>query len=445
MNLGNIRVLLKTQLWAQILIAMILGVITGLILSPEGFALIERDTAYKIAHWLHLPGGIFLNLIQMVVIPLITSSIIMGICSSGDLDYLKKVGLRVFPYFLCTTTIAVTLGIILSVFIQPGAYVDIEVVQNIPTSIETVKSINGFEEVKQSIPHRIINLIPANIDETLLNQDMLGIVIYAIIMGIALLTLGGYRDTKPVLYLLETLQEVSLKVVSWAMMLAPYAVFGLLADITLKVGFSAIIGIMAYMGTVLLGLLCLLCFYLFLGKLIVDQSPLSFLKKIKDVQLLAFSTSSSAAVMPLSLKIAEKKLNTSKSIANFIIPLGATINMDGTALYQVTAAIFLTQLFGIDLNLFQIVMLSITTVGASIGSPSTPGVGIVILASILQSLGVPVSGIAIIIGVDRILDMCRTTINVTGDLTACLVMEKWIGGKGNRLQTGWPKPTNFQA
>ena len=218
-----------------------------------------------------------------------------------------------------------------------------------------------------------------------------------------------------------------MKIVSWAMALAPAAVFGLLAQISVQVGFDAIVGVASYMGTVLLGLLLLLMFYMVIVALFARRSPLAFLRAISGVQLLAFSTSSSAAVMPLSMKTAETQLNVSPSVSQFVVPLGATVNMDGTALYQVVAAVFLTQVYGVDLSLPQLALLAATTVGASIGSPSTPGVGIVILATIVQGMGVPAEGIALILGVDRILDMSRTAVNVSGDLTACVVMERVLG------------------
>ena len=215
-------------------------------------------------------------------------------------------------------------------------------------------------------------------------------------------------------------------IVGWAMKLAPVAVFALICTITMRIGLGAISGMAAYIGTVVLGLAILLIFYLGMVSLLGKMSPMSFLRNIREVQLLAFSTSSSAAVMPLSMETAEKKLSVEPSIARFIIPLGATINMDGTALYQVTAAVFLTQVFGVQLDIWGLIALAGTAVGASIGTPSTLGVGIVVLASILQGIGVPPSGIALIIGVDRILDMSRTTINVTGDLTACTIMNRWL-------------------
>jgi len=422
-DIESIAVLIRSKLWLQIIIAMVLGLGLGLMLSPEGAALLDAELSYRIASWLKLPGSIFLNLIQMVVITLVTSSIILGICSSGDPAYLKKVGLRIFPYFVATTTIAVTIGIFLTLIIQPGSYIDASMVTAMGVDAHLVPASDTMES--KPLPDRIADLIPTNIDEARAAKDMLQIVIYAIITGIAIVAMPEEK-TAPLRKILEVVQDIALKIVGWAMLLAPYAVFGLLADIAIRVGLDAILGMSVYVGTVILGLLVLLSFYLVVVMVIARQSPMKFLVSIRDVQLLAFSTSSSAAVMPLSMQTAENKLNVKPSIAKFIVPLGATINMDGTALYQVVAALFLTQVYGIELSTAQIILLTMTTVGASIGSPSTPGVGIVILATILQDIGVPAEGIALIIGVDRILDMCRTAVNVSGDLTACTVMDHWL-------------------
>lgn len=223
-------------------------------------------------------------------------------------------------------------------------------------------------------------------------------------------------------------------VVQWAMLLAPVAVFGLLAQTTMNTGLGALLGMAVYVATVLGGLLILMLVYLVIVVVVTGRNPWSFLEAIREVQLLAFSTSSSAAVMPLSIKIAEEKLNVRSSISQFLIPLGATVNMNGTALYQGVAAVFLAQVFEVNLSLPSLLLIVVMTVGASIGSPATPGVGIVILSTVLVSVGIPASGIALIIGVDRILDMSRTAINVTGDLTACLVMDRWVGGKNSEKQ-----------
>jgi len=272
---------------------------------------------------------------------------------------------------------------------------------------------------------RIVGLVPSNYLKSVLEQDMLATVVLALFIGAALAS--AKPDARRILLeVFQAIQEISLAIVGWAMKLAPLAVLTLICTITMRVGFGAIKGMAAYIGTVVLGLGLLIAFYLVLVTLLGKMQPLKFLKGIREVQLLAFSTSSSAAVMPLSMETAEKTLKVQPSIARFIIPLGATINMDGTALYQVSAAVFLTQVFGVHLTVAGLVGLAATAVGASIGTPSTPGVGIVVLATLLQGIGVPTSGIALIIGVDRILDMCRTTVNVTGDLTACTIMNRWL-------------------
>jgi len=204
-----------------------------------------------------------------------------------------------------------------------------------------------------------------------------------------------------------------------------------LAQLTAKLGLDALLGMVVYVGTVLLGLLLLFTVYLIIIFVVARQGPLAFIVSVRDVLLLAFSTSSSAAVMPLSIKTAEEKLKVRPSVSQFIIPFGATINMDGTALYQGVAAIFLAQVFGIDISAAGMALIVLTAVGASIGAPATPGVGIVILSMVLGSVGIPAAGIALIMGVDRILDMCRTAINVSGDLVAAKVMDRWVGAKAS--------------
>lgn len=410
------------KLWVQVLIGMLLGVIVGLILSPSAFALVPKDLALAIAPWVALAGNIFLALIKMVVIPLVMSSIILGITSANNTETLKSLGIIIAPYFVFTTIVAVSVGILIAFVIQPGNFVSSDIVNSISSGVTVVKEVIPLQAI--SIPDMIVGLIPVNTAQSELDGNILAFVILAIFVGVALMNMDK-EDAQPMKDLARSFQAFSMKVVDWAMKLAPYAVFGLLCSITIKIGFDAISSMSMYIITVLLGLFALLCFYLCIVYFIGRVKPMDFLKDIREVQLMAFSTSSSAAVMPLSMKTAEDKLHVPTPISKFVIPLGATINMDGTAIYQVIAAIFLTQLFGIDLSLVEIVILALTTVGASIGAPSTPGVGIVILATILQGIGVPVEGIALILGVDRILDMCRTTINVTGDLTATLIMKRF--------------------
>jgi Na+/H+-dicarboxylate symporter len=417
--------LFRRQLWAQILLALLLGIIVGSWISPEGGQAVKPATAYSIAEWLKLPGTVFLNLIQMVVIPLVITSIMLGVGGSGDGNTLKEVGLRIAPYFVITTTIAVSIGITLALLLKPGLYVDVTAFDL--SSIKAPISISESSDV--SLPQRISQLIPTNLTKAQMDQSMLQLVIYSIIMGLALTSVSQSR-ANVLRQVIEGIQEVSMKVVNWTMLLAPYAVFGLIADISIRVGVDVLLGMSAYVGTVLLGLILLFVFYMLIVGLVAKKNIWTFMKVIRPAQLLAFSTSSSAAVMPLSLQTAINELDVDESTARFVIPLGATVNMDGTALYQVIAAVFLAQVFAIDISMNEIILLAVTTVGASIGSPSTPGVGIVILATVLTSVGIPAEGIALILGVDRILDMCRTSVNVTGDLVATTVMQKLLGPKG---------------
>lgn len=215
-------------------------------------------------------------------------------------------------------------------------------------------------------------------------------------------------------------------VIKWAMYLAPIAVFSFLCNLTIKLGIETLSAMSYYILAVIAGLLAVFCMYMMIVTIFGGVSPITFLRAIRDAQILAFSSSSSAATMPTSMRVAEENLKLRPEISRFIIPLGTTINMDGTAIYQIIAALFLCQVMGIDLSLAQTILLSITIIGASIGSPGTPGVGLVILATILSQIGVSAEGVALILGVDRLLDMCRTTINVTGDLTAATVMNKWM-------------------
>ena len=419
-----IIMLFRSQLWAQILLALVLGILVGSWISPEGGQALTAETAYNVAEWLKLPGTVFLNLIQMVVIPLVISSIMLGVGGSGDSTTLKDVGLRIAPYFVVTTTIAVTMGITLALLLKPGLYVDVSAFDL--SSVAVTSSMS--EPLNTSIPERISQLIPTNLTQAQMDQSMLQLVIYSIIMGLALTSVSASRASV-LRQVVEGIQEVSMKVVNWTMLLAPYAVFGLIADISIRVGVDVLLGMSAYVGTVLLGLFLLFLFYMLIVGVIARKNVWQFMKAIRPAQLLAFSTSSSAAVMPLSLQTATNELDVDEATARFVIPLGATVNMDGTAIYQVIAAVFLAQVFAIDISMNEIILLAVTTVGASIGSPSTPGVGIVILATVLTSVGIPAEGIALILGVDRILDMCRTSVNVTGDLVAATVMQKWLGSK----------------
>lgn len=422
------QAIMDQHLWIKILVGMVLGAAIGLVISPHALNIFNDSAlALSMGEWIALPGVIFLGLIQMVIIPLVVCSIILGIAESGSLDFLRRIGMRIVPYFILTTAISITIGIVMVNLIQPGKLIDPALAQSAIESGSAAIPGQSFEDL--TIPDRIANIIPTNPAKAQVERNMLQIVIAAILVGIALITIPAATG-EPFRELCIAGQVLSMKIISWAMVIAPYAVFGLLCNITIKLGLDAITSVGLYAVTVLAGLLTMLVLYLAAIRLFTAMPIKNFLSGIKEAQLLAFSTSSSAVTMPFSIQAAEEKLGIRPQISRFIIPLGATINMDGTALYQAIAALFLCQIFGIELSTGETLLLLITTVGASIGTPATPGVGLVVLATILGTIGVPAEGIALIIGVDRLLDMCRTTINVTGDLTATSLMNKWVKETG---------------
>lgn len=423
---GYVQGLVRGRLWLKVLIGMLLGLLTGAAIGPSA-GWVEPRVAAIVSSWLALPGQLFLALIQMIVIPLVFASIIRGLAATENFEQLRKVGLRVVIYFVATTAAAIVIGLVLALLLKPGQLVDSQTVQATlwiqSVTNRTVPAVPAFAE----LPQKVLTLLPANPLSSMVENDMLRVVIFAMVVGAALVMMAP-AQSKPLLDLLGSLQEVCMTVVRWAMVLAPVAVFGLLAQLTAKIGLDALAGMAAYVGTVLLGLLLLFLIYLLVLYASVRQAPLGFLKAVREVLLLAFSTSSSAAVMPLTIKTTEEKLGVRPSISQFVIPLGATINMNGTALYQGVAAIFLSQVFGVEVGVGGLLLITVTAVGASIGTPAAPGVGIVILAMVLGTVGVPAAGIALIMGVDRILDMSRTAINVSGDIVASILMDRWVGG-----------------
>lgn len=414
--------LVQGKLWLKVLIAMFAGIVTGAVLGPS-VGLVEPATGTVIGSWLAFPGQLFLAVIQMIVIPLVFASIIRGLAASENIEQLRRMGLVVAGYFIVTTAAAAALGLWLANLIEPGTYLNPELLPD--RSIIATETTMAQAPSLSSIPEKVLGLLPGNPLDSMVKGEMLQVVVFAVMVGVALISMAR-KDAKPILDLLGSLQQVCMTIVRWAMVLAPVAVFGLMARLTSQTGAEALLGMAVYVVTVLLGLALLFCGYVALVCTLTSESPRGFVSAVKEVMLLAFSTSSSAAVMPLSIKTAEDKLHVRPSISQFVIPLGATINMNGTALYQAIAAVFLAQVFQIDIGMGGMVLVVVMAVGASIGSPATPGVGIVILSITLTSIGVPASGIALIMGVDRILDMSRTAINVTGDLVAARLMDSWI-------------------
>ncbi len=413
--------LIQGRLWLKVIIGLVLGAGVGVLLNPSS-GLISEDVSLRIADWLDLPGQIFMRLVQMIMIPLIFTSILTGIVSNTS-ENLKSFGLKLLLYFIFTTAVAIIIGLAVTLILKPGKY--IFELGGFPTSGESQVVSTEPSTVMENIPNAISNLIPNNPLESILTGEMLGVVIFTVIIGVAITQLK--QDTAhPIIRFSEAIQKVCMIVVSWAMILIPYAVFGLIAALLSRTGIEIFLALGFYIMVVLIGLVLLMAFYLLMVWTITKQSPWSFLKAIKEPQLLAFSTASSAAVMPLSMKTADEKLGVSSRISDFVIPIGATVNMDGTALFQCVTTLFMAQAYGIELTVLNILLVTVTVVAASIGTPAIPGGGVIVLASVLQTVGIPIEGLIVIIGIDRILGMFRAAVNITGDLAASVIFNKFF-------------------
>jgi Na+/H+-dicarboxylate symporter len=416
--------LLRERLWLQVLMGMILGVATGILIGPT-VDLVPERMSLLIANWIALPGQLFLLAIQFVVIPLVVASVVRGICAGQGSSDLGRLSGWTVAFFVGTTILAVLIGIVIALLAGPGHYIDGVSMQAAFSGAEPVTTQSATMPGAAEVPGVITALFPRDPLTSFVSGNMLQIVITAAIFGIALLTMP-MEQSKPLMDLLASIQAVCMVIVKWVLRFAPLAVFGLLAEITAKVGIATLIGMGVYVLVAVGGLVFLFATYLLIGWAASGLNPWRFLGLTREVLLLAFSTSSSAAVMPVTLSTVEEKLKVPTFVARFVIPLGTTINMGGTAIYQGIATIFLAQVFNVDLGLAGILLVVVMSTGAAIGSPGTPGVGIVILATILTTVGIPAAGIAIILGVDRPLDMLRTVVNVTGDMVACLVTQRIV-------------------
>ncbi|MCW7480093.1 dicarboxylate/amino acid:cation symporter [Leptospira kanakyensis] len=414
----------KIPFWIQILVSLLLGLIFGILLNPEsGF--VSALSLKPYLPWMKLPGDLFLNLLQMIMIPLVIVSIALGVSSLRNLKDLWSLGSKTLVYFIFTTIVAVSIGISLTLIIKPGNHIQTQTTtinQNIPST--------DLDSKQESIPEIIANIIPKNLVNVWSKQQMLSVVFFGMILGIFFLT---SRDSGAALKAFcHSLESFCLWVVATAMKLAPLAVLGLMSYAMVQIGFSLLLGLVSYIGTVLFGLLCVLIFYGILILIFTGKNPIRFLNQVREIPLLGFSTSSSSSVLPYSLKLAKEKLKLKETVSDFVLPLGATINMDGTALYQAVATVFLSQVYQVDLSPLDLFLLVGTVTAASIGTAATPGVGLVILASILYTFQIPIEGITILFGVDRFLDMCRTSVNLTGDLSCAFIMDHiWKETKPN--------------
>lgn len=413
--------LIETHLWAKILIFLFLGLLTGFLLGPQ-LNLVSPKISSIVTDWLVLPGKIFLTLMQMIIIPLVLSSVVLGVLNSESLELLRKIAIRLVPYFVLTTIISILIGFFVAETIRPGDKID---QSQIKQNVNVQESVLISETQKSSLPDTLTSILPKNPAFSIVEGELFQVVIFALIIGVALLSISK-EQAEPIISLLTATQHLSMVVVGWAMKLAPIAVFGLMSELLASVGSDVLYGIGSYILSVVLALVGILIVYMLIIGFGAQKNPFKVLRAIRPLQLLAFSTSSSAAVMPLTLETVEKKLDVSNSVSRFVIPIGTTINMDGTAAYQGVAACFIAQAYGLDLSMAQIALIVASATGASIGAPGTPGVGTAILASILKGIGIPAEGVLLVMSVDRILDMLRTVINVTGDVTASLFFNRWV-------------------
>ncbi|MCW5724784.1 MAG: dicarboxylate/amino acid:cation symporter [Maricaulaceae bacterium] len=412
------------RLWAQVLIGLLLGLLTGVVMGPD-LGLLRAGTAELIGDWLALPGRVFLGLIQMVLIPLVAASIILGLAAgASDPQRLARVGGRFAAFVGATTLFAAASGAALALWLRPGALVAAPATVPVPTLRPQAPPPppDPVMDAVQAAPDLLVGLVPHNPLASAAQSEMLAVVIFSIFLGLAYVASSNKQRLEPLIRLLEALLEVSMTVIKWAMYLTPYAVFGLTAQLISRMGAESLLALAAYAGVVLAGLAGLLALYLVIVAVFGGMGPVRFLSAAGPVQLLAFSTSSSAAVMPLTIRTASDRLGAPPALASFVIPLGATMNMAGTALYQSIAVIFIAQVAGVDLALPEVALIVFTLVAASIGAPGAPGVSIAILAALLASFGIPPQGLVFVLGIDRLLDMSRTMVNVTGDLAVVRVL-----------------------
>ena len=423
------------QLHTKILIGLGLGIVIGLIANV--FALDWLQTALLFAEPV---GTAFIRLITMVVVPLVGASLLIGTASLGDLRKLGRIGGKTIAYYLITTAIAVIIGIILSNVIQPGARIDPATRDNLAAAFaQEAEGQVALAAEKPSIKDTLLGMIPTNPIAAAANMELLPLIVFTVMFGAAL-TLIAEEKRRVVLTFAEGVNDTVMVLIDWIMRLAPYAVFALIAAVVAQFGLDLLRSLLVYAVTVVAGLaLHVFGTYGLVLRFLVKLNPVTFFRRIAQAPLVAFSTSSSNATLPVTMETAEEKLGVSKDVSSFVLPLGATINMDGTALYQAVATMFIAQIYGIPLDFGAQLTIVLTATLASIGAAGVPSAGIIILVLVLQSVGLgthAAAGIALILGVDRILDLLRTAANVTGDLTAASYIAR---SEGETLE---PRPVD---
>ncbi|MGN1401397.1 MAG: dicarboxylate/amino acid:cation symporter [Bacillus sp. (in: firmicutes)] len=404
------------KLTKRIIIALILGATVGLVLN-----LFAPDLFTTLNTFLFTPlGKIFINLITMLVVPIVLFSIILGTIGLGDPKKLGSIGFKTIFYFLTTTALAIVIGLTLAIVVAPGEQ-------------GTFDTSNASFDAKEAPPltDTLLNIIPSNPVMAMAEGNMLQIIAMAVLIGFALNALG--EKTRGLVKLVEQGNELMMYLVTLVMKLAPYGTFGLIATAIGSQGYDAIKAMGLYF-MVVLGALVIHAVFTYGGTIffLAKKSPIWFFKNFAPAMTVAFSTSSSNAVLPVSMETAQKNLGVKKNISSFVQPLGATINMDGTAIMQGVATIFIAQVYGVDLTFTQLLIVVLTAVLASIGTAGVPGVGLIMLAMVLSAVNLPVAGIGLILGIDRLLDMARTAVNITGDAACALMISEQEKSKENK-------------
>lgn len=437
----------KLALHWKILIGMVLGLVFGYImLQVDG----GKDF---VADWIKPLGTIFVNLLKLIAIPLILASLIKGISDLQDISKFKNIGLKTIGIYIVTTIIAISIGLALVNVFEPGNGVSEETIAKLTETYSENSSVKAkIEEASNQMnsgPLQFLeDMVPSNAFSALSdNSLMLQVIFFAIFLGISMLLIGEEK-AKPMKKLFDSLNDVVLKMVDLIMLSAPYAVFALLANVVVSSDDPDILfALLKYAGVVVLGLVLMIVFYSILVATITKKNPFWFLKEISPAQLLAFSTSSSAATLPVTMERVEEHIGVDKEVSSFVLPVGATINMDGTSLYQAVAAVFIFQALGLDLTFADQITIVLTALLASIGSAAVPGAGMVMLVIVLESVGLPPEllpiGLALIFAVDRPLDMCRTVVNVTGDATVSMIVANSVGKLGEPKVQNWDD--NYEA
>lgn len=400
----------KLGLSTKIFIALILGAIFGIFVNyvlPSG---VLKDTIL-INGILYVIGNGFIRLMQMLVIPLVFCSLICGTMSIGDTKTLGKVGLKTLGFYLMTTALAVSVALSIGLLIKPGVGLDIEQVQTSDVAVSQ----------STSLADTLLNIIPKNVIGSMADGEMLPIIVFAVFTGIMLAKLGKKAST--VSNFFAEFNDVMMEMTMAVMSAAPIGVFCMIAKTFATIGFEAFVPMLKYMGSVMLalGLQCFVVYQVLLF-ILTRLNPIKFIKKFFPVMQFAFSTSTSNATIPLSIETLKEKIGVSRKISSFTIPLGATINMDGTSIMQGVAVVFIAEAYGMELTPSMLTTVILTATLASIGTAGVPGVGLVTLAMVLTSVGLPTEGIALIMGIDRILDMLRTAVNVTGDAVCTVIV-----------------------